>query len=281
MIKYVKGDIFNSPSKIIVNTVNTVGVMGKGIALEYKKRYPEMFVKYHELCTNHLLDIGKLYLWKKADKWVLLFPTKKHWRNPSTLEYVEQGLIKFADNWDKLGADSIAFPRLGCGNGGLDWNVVKPLMEKYLNKIPMQILVYVDNYNDPIPEHQNITEMEKWLSGEMGLYGYEAFKVKLKNFIEAEKNILLANGITHEIKTQDGMLCIDDTCLDESEICSLWNWVRDTGVFVPDEMPDEYNKISIVFLELLKKLEYIASVFVSLDGVTFSNTPNGFQYIAD
>lgn len=281
MIKYVKGDIFNSPSKIIVNTVNTVGVMGKGIALEYKKRYPEMFIKYHELCANHQLDIGKLYLWKKADKWVLLFPTKKHWRNPSTLEYIEQGLIKFADNWDKLGAASIAFPRLGCGNGGLDWNVVKPLMEKYLNKIPMQILVYVDNYNDPIPEHQNITEMEKWLSGEMGLYGYEAFKVKLKNFIEAEKNILLANGITHEIKVQDEMLCIDDTILDESEICSLWNWVRDTGVFVPNEMPDEYNKISMVFLELLKKLEYIASVFVSSDGITFSNTPNGFQYIAD
>lgn len=281
MIKYVKGDIFNGPSKIIVNTVNTVGVMGKGIALEYKKRYPEMFVRYHDLCKSNQLDIGKLYLWKKSDKWVLLFPTKKHWRNPSKLEYIEQGLIKFVDNWDKLGADSIAFPRLGCGNGGLDWTVVKPLMEKYLNKIPMQILVYIDNYNDPVPEHPNITEMEKWLSGEMGLFGYEAFKVKLKNFIESGKNIIYANGIAHEIKNQDGMICIGDTTLDETEICSLWNWVRDSGVFVPEEMPDEYNEISIVFLELLKKLEYVASVFVSGDGINFSPTPNGFQYIAD
>lgn len=142
MIKYVEGNIFGSPSKIIVNPVNTVGVMGKGIALEYKKRYPEMFIQYRSLCEKGLLDIGKLCLWKKSDKWILLFPTKKHWRDPSKLEYIEQGLIRFVDNWDKLGADSIAFPRLGCGNGGLDWNIVKPLMEKYLNKIPMQILIY-------------------------------------------------------------------------------------------------------------------------------------------
>lgn len=281
MIKYVKGDIFNGPSKIIVNTVNTVGVMGKGIALEYKNRYPEMFLRYHELCQKNLLDIGKLYLWKKSDKWILLFPTKKHWRNPSKFEYIEQGLIKFVENWDKLGADSIAFPRLGCGNGGLDWNVVKPLMEKYLNKLPMQILVYVDNYNDPIPEHQNVTEMEKWLSGEMGLFGYEAFKIKLKNFIESGKNVIKINGNCHEISKKDDLICIGDTALNENEICSLWNWVRDAGVFIPNEMPDEYQGISLVFLELLKKLEYVASVFVSVDGVTFTQTPNGFQYIAD
>ena len=281
MIKYVKGDIFNSPSKIIVNTVNTIGVMGKGIALEYKKRYPEMFVRYNELCKNNVLDIGKLYLWKKSDKWILLFPTKKHWRNPSKLEYIEQGLIKFVDNWDKLGADSIAFPRLGCGNGGLDWEVVKPLMEKYLNKLPLQILVYVDNYNDPVPEHQNITEMEKWLSGEMNLFGYEAFKIKLKNFIKSGKNIIHLNGTVHEINTKDDMLYIGDTTLDEAEICSLWNWVRDAGVFVPNEMPDEYSEIALVFLELLNRLEYISKVFVSTDGISFSKTPNGFQYIAD
>lgn len=240
-----------------------------------------MFVRYNELCKNKLLDVGKLYLWRKAEKWVLLFPTKKHWRNPSKLEYIEQGLIKFSENWDRLGADSIAFPRLGCGNGGLDWEIVKPLMEKYLNKIPMQILVYVDNYNDPIPEHQNITEVEKWLAGEMGLFGYEAFKVKLKNFIESGKNVIQANGDFYEIKSQDGMVCIDDKTLDEVQICSLWNWVRDTGVFVPEEMPEEYNEIGIVFLELLKKLEYVASIFISGDGMNFSKTPNGFQYIAD
>lgn len=141
MITYVKGDIFSSPAKILVNTVNTVGVMGKGIALEFKKRYPEMFYEYQELCKEKKYDIGSLLLWKKSEKWVLLFPTKRHWRQPSRLEYIEAGLQKFADNWDKLGADSIAFPRLGCGNGALDWDDVRPVMERYLAKIPLQIYI--------------------------------------------------------------------------------------------------------------------------------------------
>lgn len=281
MIKYVKGDIFDSPSKIIVDTVNTVGVMGKGIALEYKKRYPEMFVKYNDLCKKKLLDIGNLYLWKESDKWILLFPTKAHWRNPSKLEYIEKGLMKFADNWDKLGADSIAFPRLGCGNGGLDWIEVKPLMEKYLNRIPMQILVYIDNYNDPIPEHLNNTELEKWLSGEMGLFGFEAFKVKLKRFLNSDNYVIKIDGVDHSINDQCGMLCIDNTLLSESDVCEMWNWVRDTGVFMHEEMPDEYENVSRVFLEVLKKLEYISSIFISKDGINFSAVPNGFQYIAD
>ena len=117
MITYVKGDLFASPAKILVNTVNVVGVMGKGIALEFKKRYPDMFMAYKALCEEEKLKIGSLFLWKKSEKWVMLFPTKQNWRQPSKIEYIEQGLIKFAANWDKLGADSIAFPRLGCGNG--------------------------------------------------------------------------------------------------------------------------------------------------------------------
>lgn len=280
MIKYVKGDIFNSPSKIIVNTVNIVGVMGKGVALEFKKRYPEMFDRYQELCKKQLLDVGKLYLWRGSEKWVLLFPTKKHWRYPSKIEYIEKGLQKFVENWDKLGSNTISFPRLGCGNGGLDWQDVKPLMEKYLSKIPMQILVYVDNYNDPLPEHKDVSEMEKWLSGELGLSGYEAFKVKLDNLLESENEIQLGNK-KHKIENVKGMISIDDVLLEESQVCDLWNWVRDAGVIMPEEMPYEYHDIAEVFLELMRKLECVVNVFVSKDGFDFTKTPNAFQYVAD
>ena len=280
MIKYVKGDIFNSPSKIIVNTVNIVGVMGKGVALEFKKRYPEMFDRYQELCKKQLLDVGKLYLWRGSEKWVLLFPTKKHWRYPSKIEYIEKGLRKFVENWDKLGSNTISFPRLGCGNGGLDWQDVKPLMEKYLSKIPMQILVYVDNYNDPLPEHKDVSEMEKWLSGELGLSGYEAFKVKLDNLLESENEIQLGNK-KHKIENVKGMISIDDVLLEESQVCDLWNWVRDAGVIMPEEMPYEYHDIAEVFLELMRKLECVVNVFVSKDGFDFTKTPNAFQYVAD
>lgn len=280
MIKYVKGDIFNSPSKIIVNTVNTVGAMGKGVALEFKKRYPEMFDKYQELCSNQLLDVGKLYLWRESEKWVLLFPTKKHWRYPSKIEYIEKGLQKFEQNWDKLGTNTIAFPRLGCGNGGLDWQEVKPLMEKYLSKIPMQILVYVDNYNDPVPEHKDVTEMEKWLSGQLGLSGYEAFKAKLDDFLKTNNEIRV-NHKSYRIENVNDMISIDDVVLEEAQVCDLWNWVRDAGVIMPEEMPCEYHNIAEAFLELLRRLEYVANVFLSKDGFDFTKMPNAFQYIAD
>jgi O-acetyl-ADP-ribose deacetylase (regulator of RNase III) len=74
----------------------------------------------------------------------MLFPTKKHWRSPSKIEYIEKGLEKFARSYEDLEIESIAFPRLGCGNGGLDWNEVRPIMEKYLKPLPIQIYVYVD-----------------------------------------------------------------------------------------------------------------------------------------
>ena len=91
MIRYIEGDIFNSPAQVVVNTVNTVGVMGKGIAKEYKDRYPEMFRLYKEACRNKKLTIGKLMLWYGEDRWILNFPTKEDWRGKSKIEYIEKG----------------------------------------------------------------------------------------------------------------------------------------------------------------------------------------------
>ena len=99
MIEYVKGDIFSSPAQVIVNTVNTVGVMGKGIALAYKERYPDMFSAYREACEKKLLTIGKLMLFYAPDHWILLFPTKENWRNPSKIKYLKAGLEKFVNTY--------------------------------------------------------------------------------------------------------------------------------------------------------------------------------------
>ena len=121
MIEYIEGDIFESPAQVIVNTVNTVGVMGKGLALSFKQRYPQMFEKYKLACEKHQLTIGKLMLFYEADHWLLMFPTKENWRNPSKLEYIEKGLMKFVQTYAEKNITSIAFPRLGCGNGELNW----------------------------------------------------------------------------------------------------------------------------------------------------------------
>ena len=143
MIQYIEGDIFDSPAQVIVNTVNTVGVMGKGLALSFKQRYPNMFEKYKKVCENKLLTIGKLMMCYEADHWILLFPTKEHWRNPSKMEYIEEGLKKFVQTYAEKNITSIAFPRLGCGNGELDWNKVKPLMEHYLKDLPIDVYIYL------------------------------------------------------------------------------------------------------------------------------------------
>ena len=128
-------NIFDSQCQTIVNTVNCVGVMGKGLALEMKKRYPNMFDKYKDYCDKGLIDIGKLWLYKHSDnKWILNFPTKKHWKNGSEYEYIEEGMKKFVETYQEKGITTIAFPMLGCNNGGLEKDVVIQIMTKYLIK---------------------------------------------------------------------------------------------------------------------------------------------------
>lgn len=143
MISYVSGNLFQSPAQVLVNTVNTVGVMGKGIAFDFKRLFPEMYQQYRELCEQNQFKIGMLWLYKSPNKWVLNFPTKKHWRHPSHVEYIEAGLQKFVNSYTNLGIHSIAFPSLGCGNGQLDFETqVKPLMEKYLRNLPIEVFIY-------------------------------------------------------------------------------------------------------------------------------------------
>lgn len=144
MITYIQDNILNSHAQVLVNPVNTVGVMGKGLAAEFKHKYPEMFRKYQILCENQRLSIGQLWLYKSPDKWILNFPTKEHWRNPSQIEFIEEGLKKFVNTYSEKGITSIAFPALGCGAGELNWDTeVRPTMERYLNPQPIDIYLYL------------------------------------------------------------------------------------------------------------------------------------------
>ena len=143
MIHYVSGNMFDSPAQTLVNPVNTVGVMGKGLALEFKNRYPKMFEEYKKQCRDGWLYVGSFMLWRAKDHFVLNFPTMKHWKDPSSLIYVEAGLLSFVNEYESYGVSSIAFPRLGCGNGGLDWKTVKPVMERYLQELPIDVYIYI------------------------------------------------------------------------------------------------------------------------------------------
>jgi O-acetyl-ADP-ribose deacetylase (regulator of RNase III) len=136
-VVFVEGDILEATTQVVVNTVNCKGVMGKGLALQFKKKYPKMYKEYKQRCREGKITLGQLHLYKGTPQyWILNFPTKNHWRNKSKLEYIEKGLLEFKEKYTEWGISSIAFPRLGCQHGGLNWTDVKPLMERYLGDLP-------------------------------------------------------------------------------------------------------------------------------------------------
>lgn len=142
-IKYRKGDIFESEAQVIVNTVNCQGVMGKGLALAFKERYPAMFAVYKEECKTGKLRIGRPSLYKDSTPWILNFPTKDKWKANSRLEYLDKGLKYFVTNCKRAGIKSIAFPKLGAQNGKLEWDEVGPLMAKYLSTLNIEVYIYI------------------------------------------------------------------------------------------------------------------------------------------
>lgn len=153
MIEFLKGDIFQSNTEAIVNTVNTKGFMGKGLALEVKKRFPDVFEKYKIACMTGDVRIGEMHvvgLNSVANpRFIINFPTKKDWKHPSKLEYIEKGLEALLEAVKEYNIKSIALPPIGCGNGNLSWRAVKPLVEKYLSKLKnVKILVYEPKSND-------------------------------------------------------------------------------------------------------------------------------------
>jgi O-acetyl-ADP-ribose deacetylase (regulator of RNase III)/uncharacterized protein YwgA len=138
-----KGDLFESGAQTLVNTVNTVGVMGKGVALEFKRRFPEMFADYQRRCRAGEVRLGEPYLWRGLiEPWVVNFPTKDHWRSVSRLADIEQGLTYLAGHIAEWGVASLAVPPLGAGSGGLDWATVGPTIYRHLERLPIPVILY-------------------------------------------------------------------------------------------------------------------------------------------
>ena len=133
MLKYVKGDFFDYEADIRINTVNCVGVMGAGVALLFKNKYPEMFKDYSNACLKGEVKVGEPHVWVEDDMFskltIINLPTKIHWRNPSKYEYIEKGL-EWLKNYllDKENS-TITVPALGCGHGGLDWAIIKDMID--------------------------------------------------------------------------------------------------------------------------------------------------------
>ena len=140
MFKALIGDLFTTQAQTRVNTVNCVGIMGKGVAQEFKKRYPSMFEDYAERCERKQVRLGEPYLYRdRSGVFIVNFPTKDHWRSPSRLSDIERGLDYFVQHHAEWGIKSVAFPPLGCGNGGLSWEEVGPLMYGKLRHLKLRL----------------------------------------------------------------------------------------------------------------------------------------------
>jgi O-acetyl-ADP-ribose deacetylase (regulator of RNase III) len=137
------GDLFASGAQTLVNTVNTVGIMGKGIARGFRERFPRMFQDYAARCARGEVRLGEPYLYRQlVGPWILNFPTKGHWRAVSKLSDIVAGLEYLVTHYREWGITSIAVPPLGCGNGQLDWNVVGPTLYRYLTELEIPVELY-------------------------------------------------------------------------------------------------------------------------------------------
>lgn len=121
-------NLFDSKAEALINTVNCVGVMGKGVALKFKQKYPHNYSVYKEVCNNKQLKIGTCLTIKEEDRFIINFPTKQDWKNSSTLDYISQGLEALKRHIVHYNIKSVALPKLGCNHGGLDWNIVHKMI---------------------------------------------------------------------------------------------------------------------------------------------------------
>jgi len=146
MIEDASGDLFDANVDALVNAVNTVGVMGKGLALAFKQKFPENYTAYRKACRAGDLNIGRMFVFDNAPatpRWLINFPTKRHFRSASKIDDIRFGLLDLIEQLREHAITSVAMPALGCGFGGLDWAEVRPLIVDAFSAIPsMRVLLF-------------------------------------------------------------------------------------------------------------------------------------------
>lgn len=279
MITYVRGNIFQSPADTLVNTVNTVGVMGKGIAADFKRLYPDMFKKYRDLCERGEFTTGMLWLYRTEHKSVLNFPTKKHWRSPSKPEYIEEGLKTFLKTYEKAGIYSVAFPALGCGHGGLDFkNQVQPLMEKWLSRVAASVFIYPHRESYQLPEHRDQKEMSRWLRTAPEELSFIEVWDDLRHLLDARSSFR-----TLKTGTEYSAFLVEGATAPENQVCGVrmvrgprktsfvpyddllafWQQLRSFGFTSGRSAPSDRSKNASYVAPIFASLEYVDSVRIA------------------
>lgn len=224
MLTYKRTSLLEANTQTLVNTVNCVGVMGKGIAKAFKEREPDMFAAYKRICDQKLLEPGKLWLWRGSEQWVLNFPTKRHWRSPSKMEWIEAGLDKFVSTYETQGINEIAFPKLGCGNGNLDWKDVRPLMERYLSDLPIPVFIHDFTKDIGLPEHLEPLAVE--LRASMTDLSFQSFVSALEKISRLSPKIRTSENEEFRASFEKDTLVIENRegawSVEEDDLRGVW-----------------------------------------------------------
>lgn len=216
-ISEITGNIFNSGCQTLVNAVNCHGVMGAGIALEFRLRLPDMYAKYVEHCRQQRIDIGKLWLYKPPrnvweQRWILNFPTKRHWRHPARISYLKAGLDKFLATYRRRGIESAAFPILGSDNGGLDEADALAVMRMHLERcdIPVEIYRY-----DPLAVDDQFEEFRtRMLDGDV-----EVMSQRVGVRRDALRKVMDELGVPDEVRSMSQLASIQGIHSSDLEKC--------------------------------------------------------------
>lgn len=285
MILYVVGDLFESPAKVLVNPVNTAGVMGAGLSAEFKRFYPQMFEQYAALCRDQKFTIGSLWLYRTPHKWVLNFPVREHYRSPVQPDHLEQGLQKFAAIYADQGITSASFPMIGT-DAGLNWETeVRPLMEAYLNPLPIAIYIHRGDVDNPFPvERGSMRGVRAWLEGQPKIMEFPTFWRDLNRMIKykTEFTTLLDKtrfrvGIDNSRKALVILTGLPQPMfLSQMMLNELWVYLRSAGYALPHNLPNGLDEGAKYIFSLLADLDYLRPIYA---GTKDGEWMMGLQYV--
>lgn len=292
MIVYVVGEHYQSPAQVLVNPVNTVGVMGSGIAFDFKRFFPDMFAHYQDLCEQDRFDIGQLLLYKTPHKWILNFPEKRHYRANVRTEHIADGLKKFVATHSDYGITSASFPALGQDDDKLDWNDdIRPLMEAYLNPLPILVYVHLDEPDNRFtPQKRNIRSVRTWLTEQISHVTFDKFWRDITRIISTkstirpfDKQLERFHAGVAKGKNKRGrnlVLRVNETpkpiFLSESALVDLWLYVTRTGYALPQNLPSGLDQHARYIVPLLNELDYVNALDMWMVG---GERSVGLQYI--
>lgn len=291
MIEFKQGNLLEENAEALVNTVNCVGVMGKGIALQFKQAFPENFRQYEKACRVDEVQPGRMFIVPTGSlfypRYIINFPTKRHWRGKSKIEDIKSGLKALVAEVQELSISSIAIPPLGCGNGGLDWAKVRPLIESAFAKLPeVKVIVFEPTGAPEVDKIQvatskpNMTRSRSLLIRLLELYGIPGYRLtmlevqKLAYFLQTAGEPLKLRYVKHKYGPYADNLNHALQRIEGHYIRGYGDRSRESEIYVLPEGREAAQTFLETELDAKERLERVSHL------ITGFETPYGMEMLA-